>query len=450
MKDAEELKREDARYVWHHVMQMRDIAERGPKIIERGDGALVWDVDGKEYIDGMSGIYTTPIGHNRKEIRDAIYAQAEKLEFYPNFQYFSNVPVVQLAKKLSAITPGNLSVFFFVSGGSEAVDTAFKMARQYHYESGYQKRYKIIALRGGFHGVTFGGLSATGITSYRKKYEPLVPGFRHVPAPFCYRCAFDESYPECGLKCVKALEQQIIFEDPETVAAFIAEPVINPIGEVVPPKEYLPMVREICDQYGVLMILDEVITAFGRTGKMFGCQHWGVVPDIMTLAKGMASGYQPIGATVTKPEIAGKFYGEDGTELMHGHTFGGHPLACVAAMANIEIIEREDLVERGAKTSEYLFSRLHRLYDHRTVGDIRGKGMLVGIDLVKDKQTKEKYPLTDKVGIRIRERAYELGLICRDQRDVLVIAPPLILTKDQADRIADIFDQAIGDIEKEL
>ena len=448
MEYAERMRKSDLAHVWHHVMQMREIAECGPKIIVRGEGIRVWDVDGREYIDAMSGIYTTPVGHGRKEIRDAIYAQAEKLEFYPNFQYFSTPPAIELAEKLAVLMPGDLSRFFFVTGGSEAVDTALKIARQYHFLRSNASRYKFISLQGGFHGTTFGALSAMGIPSYRKQYGPLVPGFRHIPAPFCYRCAFDETYPNCDLKCAEALERQILFEDPETVAGFLAEPVINPIGEVAPPKEYFPIVREICDRYGVLMILDEVITGFGRTGTMFGCEHWEVVPDIMTLAKGMSSAYVPCGATATTSAVYEAFYGGDDRTLMHGHTFGGHPLACVAVLANIEILEREDLVERGAEMSRYLFRELDRLYEHKVVGDIRGKGMLVGMDLVRDRATKEKYPPSDQVGIRIRERAYELGLICRDQRDVIVIAPPLITTREDVDRIVAILDQAIGEIEE--
>lgn len=448
--NRDELIQADLDHVWHHVMAMHEVVESGPKVISQGEGALVWDVDGKEYFDAMSGIYTTPIGHGRKEIRDALYAQAEKLEFYPNFQHFTTPPVIELAERLSEILPGGLDRFFFVSGGSEAVDAALKIARQYHRQAGQSERYKFIALRGGFHGNTFGAVSATGVTLYRRPYEPLVPGFRHIPAPFCYRCPFGETHPSCELKCAKALEQQILFEDPATVAAFIAEPVINPIGEVPPPPEYFPLVRGICDRYGVLLILDEVITGFGRTGRWFGCEHWGVAPDIMTLAKGMTSGYLPAGVTATTTEIYQAFYGPDREGFMHGHTFGGHPLCCVAALANIEILQRERLVELGAATSQYLFQELARLCEHQIVGDIRGKGMLVGIDLVRDKETREKYPLTARVGLQIRERAYELGLICRDQRDVLVIAPPLITTREQVDRIVATLDRTIGEIEAKV
>jgi len=245
--------------------------------------------------------------------------------------------------------------------------------------------------------------------------------------------------------------REILFQGPETVAAFIAEPVINPLGEVLPPREYYQRVREICTRYGVLMHLDEVITGFGRTGTLFGCEYPGVVPDIMTLAKGMASGYQPIGAAITTPEIADTFATEGSMGLMHGHTFGGHPLACAATLKTIEIIQREKMVERVDRLGKHLFDRLQKLYEHPIVGDVRGKGLLVGIDLVKDKKTKEKYPLAMQTGMRIREQAfYEYGIICRDQRDVLVISPPFVSTEEQLDRVVDGLDAAIGDIEGTL
>lgn len=447
---TEAIRKRDLDHVWHHVMQMTEVAEHGAKIIARGEGALVWDVDGKEYIDSMSGIYTNHLGHCNQEIMDAIYEQGKVLEFYPIFQYYSNTKVSELGAKLAEILPGDLSVSFFCSGGSEAVESAIKIARQYHFERGQAHRWKIIALQGGFHGVTFAALSATGVTSYRYQYGPLVPGFYHVPPPFCYRCPYELAYPACDLLCAKMVEKEILFQGPDTVAAFIGEPVINPLGEVVPPREYYQRIREICNRHGVLMILDEVITGFGRTGTLFGCEYPGVVPDIVTLAKGMASGYQPIGAAVTTPAIASAFAGS-GMGLMHGHTFGGHPLACAAALKTIEIIQRDRMVERVERLGRHLFQRLEKLYEHRIVGDVRGKGLLVGIDLVKDKKTKEKYPPAMRTGIHIRERAfYEYGIICRDQRDVLVIAPPFVCTAEQLDRVADGLDAAIGDIEKTL
>ncbi|NCQ31627.1 MAG: aminotransferase class III-fold pyridoxal phosphate-dependent enzyme, partial [Armatimonadetes bacterium] len=250
--DSQALIQSDLDHVWHHVMPMHEVAESGPKVIVRGEGSLVWDVEGKEYLDAMGGIYTTPIGHGRADVIEAICEQGRKLEFYPNFQFYTTPPVIELAEKLTALYPADMKRWFFCSGGSEAMDTALKIARQYWKQSGKPGKHKFIALRGGFHGVTFGAASATGITLYREPYEPLVPGFRHVPAPFCYRCPCKETYPGCCLKCVDALEQQIVFEHPDTVAAFIAEPVINPIGEVPPPVEYYQRVRELCDRYQVL------------------------------------------------------------------------------------------------------------------------------------------------------------------------------------------------------
>lgn len=446
----EQLKEDDVRYTFHHVTQMREVAEAGSRIIVSGKGCLVWDIEGREYIDGLAGIYTTQVGLGRKEIYDAMYAQAEKLAFYPPFQYYATVPFIELSKKLSEIAPGSLSRVFLTNGGSESNETALKMIRQYHYNKGFPSKYKFIARRGSFHGDTFGALSAHGLTAYRQKFGPLVPGFRHVAPPYCYRCSFGQTYGRCDFECVKAVEEMIIFEGPETMAGFIGEPIQNALGDVVPPKEYWPRIREICDKYGLLLIMDEVCTGFGRTGKWFGCEHWDIVPDILVVAKGMSSGYQPIGAAIVTKEVGDAFYGEADKAFMGGYTFGGHPITCAAALANIEIMEKESLVARAKEMGDYLFGELEGFKEHKVVGDIRGLGLQIGIELVKDKASKEKFPPEERVGIRIRDRAFELGLMIRERYDTLGLAPPLILTKEEADRILEILDRAISDIEAEL
>jgi putrescine---pyruvate transaminase len=445
--NQDEILANDINHLWHHVVQMRDVELDGSKVIVKGEGAFVWDIAGREIIDGMSGIYTTQIGHGRKEIRDAINHQAEIIEFYPIFQYYSNLPSIELAAKLANMMPGDLKKIFFVNSGSEAVDSALKLARGYWYYQSRPGKTKFICLRGGFHGTTFGSVTATGVSFYKPAYEPLVPGFHHVPAPFCYRCFYEKEYPSCNMLCVRAIEELIKFEGPQTVAAFISEPIMNPIGEVVPPKEYFPIIRELCDKYEILMITDEVITGFGRTGTMFASEWMGVTPDMITLAKGITSGYLPLGAVAVSDRIATEFYGESSKGFFHGSTFGGHPLCCAAALANIKILEQENLVRKAKDDGEFFFNRLNQLYQHRIIGDIRGKGLLIGIDIVKDKETHEKFDLSLKVGVRIRERAYELGLICRDQRDVLIMAIPFIMTREQLEKIATILEQAITEIE---
>jgi adenosylmethionine-8-amino-7-oxononanoate aminotransferase len=295
-----------------------------------------------------------------------------------------------------------------------------------------------------------GSLSANGVTPIRTPFEPLVPGFSHVSPPYCYRCEFGLSYPACDLQCAKAVEQEIVAQGPDTVAAFIAEPVIGSAGCIPPPPEYFPLVRQICDRHGVLLILDEVICGFGRTGKLFASEHWNVVPDLMTVAKGLGSGYVPIGATIAKNEVYEQFLGDDSATFSHGITFGGHPVACAAALANVEIILREKLAERAAEMGRYLMDGLKQLEKHPIVGEIRGLGMLIGIELVADRQTKRQFPPSARVGQQISAVAWEMGLMVRNNWDIMQLSPPLVLTKEEADRVVDILDRSFAQVQAKL
>ena len=374
-----------------------------------------------------------------------------KIEFFPNFGGWANIPSIKLSEKLAAITPGDLAVSFLVSGGSEAVETCFKIARQYFTLRSEGKRYKFISRKRAFHGATLGAISANGWEKHRAAFEPLAPGFIHIEPPYCYRCSFGREYPGCNLECARQLEQTIQFEGAQTVAAFIAEPVMGAAaGVLVPPPEYFPLIREICDRYGILLIFDEVITGFGRTGKMFASDHWGVTPDMMALAKGISSGYFPVGAAVVRGGIAQTFLGGDERRFYHGHSYGGHPVGAAASLASIEVIERDGLVRQSAEIGRRMLGRLTELKSHRIVGDVRGLGLFLCVEFVADKKTKELLDPERRVGERVCRRAYELGVLTRNEWDKIVICPPLVITEQQADRIVDVLGQAITEAEKEL
>lgn len=422
-------------------------APGGLHIYVKGEGCRVTDIDGKSYIDGFAGLMYKNVGYGRKEIADAAYAQMLELTSPPQYDY-ATVPAVKLAAKLAQITPGSLSRTFLASGGSEANETAVKMAKHYQKLCDFGNRYKLIAREGEYHGFTHLTMNLgkpTGMVW--AAYEPLVPGVRYVPQPYCYRCPLGLQYPDCGLLCARELERVIQAEGPEMVAAVIMTAISQQTPVNVPPSDYWPMIRSICDKYGVLLIDDEVVCGFGRTGKMFGIEHWGVVPDIMTMAKGLTSGYLPLAACISKSEVHSKF-DEGRGFFFHIITFGGLPASCAAALANIEIIEREKLVERAATMGEYVSKRLQTLYEHSIVGDIRGIGLMWGVELVKDKKSKER--LTPTEGRNLAAKLREAGLITRAEDGTIRFFPPLIITQDEIDESIAIMDKVIGELEKEF
>lgn len=447
---ADRMTQDALEHVWIHTRNWVEVAEQqGMRVFDHGQGEFLYDVYGAEYIDGLSGLWVVNAGHGRKEIAAAMAEQAAKLAYVSSFA-FTNIPAVQLARKIAEKTPGDLDRVFFCSGGSEAVESAMKIAKQYQVMMGYGKRYKMIARRGSYHGATFGAMSLTGSrTPYEKYYGPLMSGVRHVAWPNCYRCEFGLTYPACNLQCARAVEQMIEFEGPETVAAVIAEPISTAQGTIVPVPEYIPMLREITERHGVLLILDEVINGWGRTGKYFATEHSpGVVPDIMTMAKGLSSGYAPIAAAVARPAIFEPFTADAKSAISHGITFGGHAAAAAAALKNIEIFEREDLPERAAHMGEYWRTGLHDLRTHPTVGDVRGIGMLWALELVKDKETKERWGNESAFIQTIKRETEAAGLITRIG-DVVQLAPPLVTKRETIDRITNILDRAISIAEAE-
>lgn len=443
-----ELRDKFAEHIWwpyHTVAAGRDPDQ--VHIWVAGEGCRITDVDGRSYLDCHSGHNTKNVGWGRKEIADAAYAQMLELSSPTEFD-IGTVPAIKLAAKLAQITPGSLSRTFYACGGAEANEAAVKMAKQYQRLSGFGNRHKIIARMNEYHGFTHMALAMGRARPLRLSYfEPLVPGVRHVPQPYCYRCPLGLEYPGCDLLCAKELEMVILHEDPELVAAMIITAISHITPVTVPPPEYWPMIKSICDKYGVLLIDDEVICGFGRTGKMFGIEHWGIVPDIMTIAKSFTSAYLPLSACISTSEISNKFE-ESNAPFQQFVTFGGLPACCAAAQANIEIIENEKLVERAASMGEYFSKKAEILYEHPTVGDIRGMGLTWCIELVKDRKTKERLP--DKAGANMTRKFHEAGLLLGAGGGIIGFFPPLVITRDEIDECIAIMDRVIGEMEKEF
>jgi adenosylmethionine-8-amino-7-oxononanoate aminotransferase len=437
-------------HVWIHTVNYVELAQKqGLHVFARGEGSTLYDARGEAWIDALAGLWVVNAGHGRREIAEAMAAQASTLAYVSSAAYTS-IPAVQLAETLAAITPGDLQRVFFSSGGSEAVETAIKIAKQTQVLRGFPKRYKIIARRGSYHGMTYGAMSLTtgNRAAQERFFGPLMDGVYHVPSPNRYRNDFGLAGEEGDLMCARWVEQEILFQGPETVAAVIGEPISSSNGVHVPSPRYWQLLREICDRHGVLLIMDEVINGFGRTGRWFASEHFGVTPDIMTMAKGLSSGYAPIAATVVRPSVFEVFTSEQNT-VSHLLTFGGQAVAAAAALKNIEIIEREGLVERAAELGPYLMAGLRSLVDtHPTVGDARGIGLLCAIELVRDKATKEKWARDSAFIRRVGELVIERRLLTRVW-EILHVAPPLVVTREEIDRMVAILDESIGIAERE-
>jgi len=418
------------------------------KVFVKGEGIRLTDMNGKVYIDGAAAWQYGAAGHGRTEIGDAIRDQIAQLVVVA--PEFINIPEVKLAMKLAEITPGNLTRVAFVNSGSEAVETALKIARQYHVLNGEPTRYKVIARRRSYSGITWGAMSVQGaLKSLTQVFEPLVPMAKHVAHPYCYRCDYGLAYPSCDLLCAKEIENVIKFEEPTTVSAMLGEPISHSSYVAVPPPEYWPMVRSICSKYGVLLINDEVITGFGRTGKWFGSMNWDYQPDILDFAKAITSGYIPMGGAIAPPEIASKFEGD--VPFGNIPTWGGNPAAAAGALANIAIIERENLVENSAKMGEYMLEGFRdRFLGVPIVGDIRGIGLMLCIELVADKKTKALFKPKQHVNAMIQDRMEEEGLLSRLFETNIIFTPPLIITKSDIDEIINILDRVISAVVKEL
>jgi adenosylmethionine-8-amino-7-oxononanoate aminotransferase len=428
-------------HVWVHALSWREQAEEdGFRVFERGRNATLWDSRGEEFLDVISGLWVVNVGHGRKAIARAMGEQAEKLA-YASVTAFTTEPTAKLAAKLAEITPGDLNRVFFVSGGSESVETAVKIAKQVQAMRGFPRRYKVIARRGSYHGMTQGALSLTDGRN-EEWFGPFQYGVYHAPHPNRYRSDFGVEGEQADLLAANWVESEIIAQGPETVAAVIGETISCSAGVHVPSTIYWQRLREICDKHGVLLIADEVINGFGRTGTMFAIEQYGIVPDIMTIAKGMSSGYAPIGAALVRDEVFQIFKEQSVTPLGHALTFGGHPVSAAAALRNIQIIEEEDLVRQSAEKGAYLLAELDKLRSHPSVGDVRGVGLFTAVDLVKNKQTKESFGREHPFSRRVHDELFARGLVTRVW-DVIHVAPPLVVTKDELDRIVTAIDEAL-------
>jgi len=436
-------------HLWLHSndLEWDELTQRGLRVFVEGRGSTLIDVYGKEYIDGLAGLFVVAAGHGRAEIGEAMAEQAAKVA-YTAASNAANPAAIALAEKISSLTPGDLDRVFLCSGGSEAVESAMKIAKQVQVMRGFGKRYKIIARRGSYHGTTFGAASLTGSAS-EKYFGPFMAGVSKVPNPNHYRNDFGLEGEAGDIMCARFVEQEILTQGPENVAAVIGEPISAANGTHIPSPVYWQMLREICDRYGVLLIMDEVITGWGRTGKWFAAEHFGVVPDILTMAKGLSSGYAPVAAVAVRSSIFDDFR-PSGNALGHLITFGGHAVAAAAALKNIEILERENLVERSAEMGTYLFELAQQLRSHPTVGDVRGgKGLLCAIDFVKDKSTREPWGTSHPFIKRMALRTQEEGLVTRVW-DVLHLAPPFVLTRGEAERAIEIVDRCLTEAEEEF
>ncbi|HDH06421.1 MAG TPA: aspartate aminotransferase family protein [Nitrospirae bacterium] len=417
----------------------------GPLVITRGQGPYVFNDRGKRYINGLSSLWNVAVGHGREEIVEAAAKQMRELAYASCFRQ-THPKAIELAAKLVQITSGHFGHVYLASNGSEAVETALKMTRQYHRQSpntGDHGRYKIISLRGSYHGVSHGALSTSGQERDAAKFGPLVPGFLRIEPPYCYRCPYGkDGYPECGLECALALEKTIQSEGAESVAAFIMEPVMGVMGIIDPPEEFYRCVGEICRRHGLIFIVDEVTTGFGRTGKLFVSEDWNPGPDILCLGKAISSGYLPLAATLATGAVYQRFNGR-GNQFDHGSTASGHPVCAAVGLENIDIITRENMPENAAIVGAYLKSSLKAVMNsRRLIGDIRGKGLMIGIELVKDRE--KKTPLTEKETFNIVLDIATLGLVVYYSNNVLGLLPPLIIKKDIADRIVEILDKALN------
>jgi taurine-pyruvate aminotransferase len=437
-------------HVWHGNLQHYDLGSHRPLEIVRGEGCWVWDSDNRRYLDAMAGLWCVNVGYGRRSITDAVAEQMNLLPYYPLTQ--SHPPAARLASRLTEMLPADLDHIFFVNSGSEAVETALKIARQCarRMHPG-ENRYKIIARHRGYHGFTMGAMSATGQVARKRAFEPLLPGFLHVAPPDPYRCDHCSAAAECTLACANEFERTIRSEGPETVAAVILEPAIGGGGVFPAPRGYMEQVREICDRYGVLMIVDEVITGFGRTGKLFAIEHSGIVPDLMTLAKGITSGYLPLGAAVASHRVFESFVSakDDKAKFTQVSTFGGHPCSCAAALANLEIIASERLWENAARVGPYLANGLREL-QLPIMGQIRSWGLLIGIELVMDSN---RTPLAESRVIAAQRAIRDAGVIVGRNNDtvpgfcnVLTISPPLTLTLPEADTIISAVQAGLSNV----
>ncbi|MBN8493852.1 MAG: aminotransferase class III-fold pyridoxal phosphate-dependent enzyme [Burkholderiales bacterium] len=449
------MKRDNAQYLWHPMAHPKAMKAEGsrPDIIARGEGCWVWDIDGHKLLDGVAGLWSSNLGHSCKPVRDAIVAQLDELPFFNTFRGTTHPRAIEASRALvELMRPDGVAAVLFSNGGSDAVEGALKLARQYHKLRGHKDRTKYIALRQGYHGVHFGGMSVNGNSNFRRAYEPLLPGVFHIDSPWLYRNAYTQDPEELGRLIAGQLEREIVFQGPDTVAAFIAEPIQGAGGVIVPPANFWPLVREVCSRHGVLLIADEVVTGFGRTGHLFGTRLWDVQADLWCLAKGISSGYIPLGATAISQAVADVF-DADATgagQVAHGYTYSAHPVAAAAALATMKLLVEQDIPGHVARVAPAFQQRLRDLKQrHAFVGDVRGHGLMLGIEMVADPATKAPLPKTSDLPARVARAAYRRGLMVRVSGANLILSPPLVISEAELDTLCTALEGAFDDAASE-
>lgn len=447
MRDTNFLAENNARQIWHPMAHPAEMRSQPPRVIMKGEGAHVTDLEGRTVLDAVGGLWNVNLGYSCDPIKQAIAAQLDALPYYSGFRGTSTGPSIELAWELTQwFEPEGMTRAFFTSGGSDSVETALRLARQYWKIRGQADRTKFIALKKGYHGTHFGGASVNGNANFRRNYEPLLPGVFHVPAPYAYRNPFDESDPETLARlCIRALEDEIAFQGGDTIAAFIMEPVLGAGGVIVPHESFMPQVRAVCDRHEILLIADEVVTGFGRTGAWSGSRLSGVKPDMMTIAKAITSGYFPLGATMIGGRVADIFEADRTSfgAIGHGYTYSGHPVGCAAGIAALAETRRlkldENAAARGLELAEALEDLKRR---HAVVGDVRYKGLMAALELVSDRASRK--PADKAVMKRVADAAYDAGVMLRVSGSNIILSPPLILTPEQVRTMSASLDAGLA------
>lgn len=447
--DRKRLEDDDRRYIWHPFTQMKEWEVIVPMIIEGGSGIYLTDIYGRRYLDGVSSIWVNIHGHRKRELDEAIISQIKKLA-HSTLLGLSNIPSINLAKMLIERAPAGIVKVFYSDNGSTGVEVAIKMAFQFwqHHSGDYKGKIKFISMINAYHGDTIGSVSLGGIDLFHGLYKPLMFNSFKACYPYCYRCPLIMSYPSCSLACLDSIEQ-IMKRHSEEIAGLVIEPIVQAAGGmIVSPPGFLKGVRDLCKKYNILMIADEVATGFGRTGLMFACEHEGVSPDIMVIAKGITGGYLPLAATLTTKEVYGAFLGEyeEFKTFFHGHSYTGNPLGCAAAIANLNLFDSEGILGKLKGKIKFLEERLKALRDLQHVGEIRHKGFMVGIELVMDRSDKKSYPLAWRVGAKVGFKARDKGLIIRPLGNVIVLMPPLSSELNELDIMVEIISDSIKDV----
>ena len=448
MKELQ-LESDDKRFVWHPFTQMRHYIEEKPLIIERGSGSFLWDIYGNRYLDGISSLWVTVHGHCKEEIDRAMIDQIKRVS-HSTLLGLAHPPAIELAKRLVTITPEGLNKVFYSDSGSTAVEVALKMAFQYWQQKTKEVslRRKFISLKNAYHGDTIGAVSVGGIDLFHGAYHPLLFDSLQVESPYCYRCNLEKTYPSCGIECLLHA-QKVIKKHHHETAALIIEPLVQgAAGMLISPPGYLKGIRELCTQYEIPMIADEVAVGFGRTGRMFACEHEDVTPDIIALGKGITGGYLPLAATITTDEIYNAFLGEysEFKTFFHGHTYTGNPVACAAALASLDIFDTEETLLKLTEKIDFMERGLQRFWELEHVGDIRQKGFMVGIELVSNRRTKESFPPENRTGMKVIMEARKRGVIIRPLGDVIILMPPLSISLKELEELLCVTFDAIQSV----